>query len=462
MARKAYRCSECKAVFTAWEGQCGNCDAFGTLDRDDSAVVSSSASAGSFGSSIPGKPGIRASRAASGRAPQRISQIKAEEYARISTGIGEFDRVLGGGLVPGGVILLAGAPGAGKSSLSMIAAKSMADQNKTVLIISGEETEAQIASRAARMGALSDNIYLLAESNLTNAMSHITSLAPDVIVIDSMQTLVSENSEGRVGSPAQVAEVANDLTQLAKTMNIPAILIGHITKDGAIAGPRVVEHLVDVVLYFEGSKDSPLKLLRGIKNRYGESSNVGCFVHTEDGLEEVIDPSGFFLSDHEEGTTGFATSILIEGNRALPIEIQALVTPTKLPNPRKISHGLDNSRVIMIQAILEKHGRLRLNDKDVYVSTAGGLATKDSSIDLAIAAAIISSVKSYKMPDSSVFLGETSLTGEIRPARDLKRRTGEAERLGFKQIVMPKQQGNNNVANIRDLIRRLAEENEES
>jgi DNA repair protein RadA len=343
------------------------------------------------------------------------------------------------------------------SSITTVAAKALADRGKKVLIISGEETEAQIASRAKRMNATSDNIYLLAESNLTNALSHISTLRPDVLVVDSMQTLVSDNSEGRVGSPAQVAEVANDLTQLAKGMNIPTILIGHITKDGNIAGPRVVEHLVDVVLYFEGSKDSGLRLLRGVKNRYGASDEIGCFEHTEEGLVEVTDPSGFFLSEHEQGVTGFATSILVEGNRAIPIEIQALVTPTKLPNPRKISNGLDHSRVMMIQAILEKHGRLRLNEKDVYVSTTGGLLTKDSSIDLAIAAAIISSSKSWTLPEHSVFLGETSLTGEIRSPRMMSKRVNEARRLGFSTIFMANKEAgaSNLVTNIRQLIKEL-------
>lgn len=751
MAKKAFKCTACGHVVNVWTPQCEKCEAFSTLDRDDSATVSSGGGAsGNSGGMLPGKIGARASRAASGRAPQRINDIKSEDYARFSTGIAEFDRVLGGGLVPGGVILLAGAPGAGKalsldtelvtpdgwttmgevsvgdfligdnglptkvvaatevmldrptyrveftdgssivadrehqwvtstaesrnlfgaaaetqirttkelldtliiegaglnhaiqttlpiqfqekdlavhpfdlgawlkndrnaktlegdlrkigvldnrhipveylrssleqrkallaglvgtshlnhhgvvqlllanerlakdayelvvsvgykafrassdadettgkpscylvsflaphpmfdgnqslipsaeylrseiryienvvqipsvpvrcvevdneshmylagesmipthnSTLALGAAKTLSDQGKKVLIISGEETEAQIASRAKRINALSDNLYLLSEGNLTNALSHISSLNPDVVIVDSMQTLVSSNSEGRVGSPAQVAEVASDLTQLAKALNIPTLLIGHITKDGNIAGPRVVEHLVDVVLYFEGSKDSGLRLLRGVKNRYGAVDEIGCFEHTEEGLVEVTDPSGFFLSEHENGVTGYATSILIEGNRALPIEIQALVTPTALPNPRKISHGLDHSRVMMIQAILEKHGRLRLSDKDVYVSTTGGLLTKDSSIDLAIAAAIISSVKSLELPEHSVFLGETSLTGEIRPPREMRKRVGEAERLGFNTIIMPRaEDGKNAVKNIKNLIFRLEE-----
>lgn len=322
------------------------------------------------------------------------------------------------------------------STISNLMAYTLAQQGKKVLIISGEETESQIASRIQRLGAIDDNVFLMSESSLPNALEAIQELQPDFFVVDSLQTLVSGDSESRVGSPSQVTDVANGITSLAKRMGIPCLIIGHITKDGQVAGPRVVEHLVDVVLYFEANEDSPLRILRGIKNRFG-SLEVGVFEHTADGFEAVEDPSGYFLVQHENGVTGYATSIVIEGNRALPIEVQALVAPTKMPNPRRISNGLDNGRVIMIQAILEKHAGIRLSEKDIYVSTTGGLLVKDSSIDLAIAAAIMSSANNVAVPTGSVFLGETTLTGEVRPARGIKKRAAEARRLGFKQIVEP-------------------------
>lgn len=451
MAKRAYRCSSCGNITSKWMGVCPECGKAGTIDEDDTAL--NELNRPSAAKMAAAAPGLRAAKAATGRAPQRVGEIKAEAFKRFSTGLAEFDRVLGGGLVPGGVLLLAGVPGVGKSSILLAAAKALADQNKKVLIVSGEETEAQIALRARRTNAISDNLYLMSESNLTNAINHIYNSNPDIVIVDSIQTMVSDNSESRHGSPGQMNEVASDLTNLAKELNIPMLLIGHVTKDGNIAGPRTVEHLVDVVLYFEGNNDSPLRLLRGVKNRFGAVDEIGCFEHTEEGLIEVSDPSGFFLNEHEDGVVGYATSILIEGNRALPIEIQALVTSTALPNPRKISNGLDHGRVMMIQAILEKHGRIKLQDKDVYVSTSGGLLTKDSSIDLAIAAAIISAADTIPLPDHSVFLGETSLTGEIRQPRAFKKRVSEAERLGFNTVFAPRKPNGDSVNNIVELIR---------
>jgi DNA repair protein RadA/Sms len=453
LAKRAFRCSNCNNITTKWMGICDECGASGTIDEDASALVTLNAPKPGVASAAT--PGIRAARAASGKAPQRVGDVKADSFKRFSTGLKEFDRVLGGGLVPGGVLLLAGVPGVGKSSILLSTAKALADQGKKVLIVSGEETEAQIASRAHRTNALSENLYLLSESSLPNAVAHIYDMQPDIVIVDSIQTMVSENSEGRHGSPTQMNEVASELTNLAKSMSIPMLLIGHVTKDGAIAGPRTVEHLVDVVLYFEGTSDSPLRLLRGVKNRYGAVDEIGCFEHTEDGLIEVSDPSGFFLNEHDDNVAGYATSILVEGNRALPIEIQALVTTTNLPNPRKISNGLDHGRVMMVQAILEKHGHLRLQDKDVYVSTSGGLLTKDSSIDLAIAAAIISSHDSIATPDHSVFLGETSLTGEIRQPRSYNKRVNEAKRLGFNNIFAPSKEDADSVKNIVALVKAL-------
>jgi DNA repair protein RadA/Sms len=458
VAKKAFKCSNCNQVFTRWDAQCANCGEIDTLDEVSTSLLATKKE--------DTKVGSRAERVSSGDSPALIKDIDANKsYQRIKSGIGELDRVLGGGFVPGGIILLAGEPGVGKSSITNLIASEASRGGRKVLIVSGEETKEQIKSRLNRINAHTENFYLLAENNLNNVKNHINELVPELLIVDSVQTLVSDTSEGRVGSVAQVTEVAQEMTQIGKRLGIPTILIGHVTKDGNIAGPRVVEHLVDTVLYFEGSRDSPLKLLKGIKNRFGATDEIGCFEHTEDGLIEVSDPSGFFLSEHAEGTVGYATSVIVEGNRALPIEVQALVTETALPNPRRVNHGLDNPRVLMIQAILEKHGGIRLQNKDIYVSTTGGLTSKDTSIDLAVAAAIISSYYDCAVPEHSVILGETTLTGEIKHARDSNKRFMEAYRLGFTTIISPSKPSDDNnsktpykidsVRYIRDLIEKI-------
>lgn len=435
MASKTqHKCSNCGYVTAKWMGQCPECKQWNTMEEE----VAVNLTAGKTSSA----KGIRASKAATGRTPRPVSEIvaQADTTERMSTGIGEADRVLGGGLVAGGVILLAGPPGVGKSSCALYIAASIANGGKKVLYITGEETEGQVTSRALRIGAtnkegsLGQSLYLLSEGNLQNAIQQLSDLRPDFVVVDSIQTILSDESEGRVGSVSQVNEVATDFTNAAKRLNIPTILIGHVTKEGTIAGPRVVEHLVDVVLFFEASEDSPLRLLRAIKNRYGATDEIGCFQHTADGLIPVEDPSGFFVNEHADGTTGFATSITLEGVRALPIEVQALVTATRLPNPRKITQGMDHSRALMIQAVLDKYVRLNLSEQDVYVSTTGGLRLNDPSTDLSIAASIISSRTGIAIPSDVLFLGELSLTGEIRAPRDRDRRIMEASRLSFSKI----------------------------
>lgn len=426
MATKTrFKCTSCDAVFVKWDAQCPSCKNWNTLEEDLNAPPA-------------GKESSRAVKKSTNNEPQAVNQINEEEFTRIDSGIGEFNRVLGGGMTQGSVMLLAGAPGSGKSTLAGMVSNNLSNEGKTVLYVSGEESASQVASRMKRIGKQSDNLFILSEVNLANVIQQINKLKPDFMVIDSVQTLLSPESDGRVGSPSQVSEVASEINATAKQMNIPTIIIGHITKDGNIAGPRVVEHLVDVVLYFGSEdKESPLRLLRGVKNRFGATDEIGCFQHTSEGLEEVTDPTGFLTNEHEEGVNGFANSILIEGLRALPIEVTALVTPSPLPNPRKISHGLDNGRVLMIQAILEKYGNVRLSNKDVYVATTGGISAKDNSIDGAIASAIISSYKSAVIPEHSCFIFELSLTGELRKPRDVKKRIMEAERLGYKNIFMP-------------------------
>lgn len=438
-----YVCSNCQAVYPKWLGKCPKCEKWSTLEEQEVTKTNSTSSTTSGGK------GYRASQVATNREARPVSKINKDsgKRERMKTGIGEFDRVLGGGLVQGGVILLAGEPGIGKSSASLAAASAIAQQGKKVLYITGEETEEQVADRADRIGAsgpegsgIGDTLYLLSESNLQNALQQVYDLKPDFFVVDSVQTLLSEDSESRLGSITQVNEVATNFNHIAKKLGIPAILVGHVTKDGNIAGPKTVEHLVDVVLTFEASEDSPLRLLRAKKNRYGATDEIGCFEHTSVGLVAVDDPSGYFTSTHAVGTTGFATSITLEGVRALPIELQALVAKTKLPNPRKITQGIEHGRALQMQAVLDRYVGLRLDTQDVYVATTGGLRLKDTSTDLAVIAAIVSSAEDIPIPADVVFIGEVSLTGEVRPSRERNKRLVEADRLGFKKIFTTPEQ----------------------
>lgn len=437
MAKKTYQCSNCKHVLTKWAAMCPQCHEIDTIvEAENVSLLAASTT----------KVGSRADRVSSGDKPELISEIKASRYDRLSSGVGEVDRVLGGGFVPGGIVLLAGAPGVGKSSILSLIASNMSRNGEKVLYVSGEETKNQIKSRLDRIKADTSNFYLMSESNLNNVKNSITETHPDVLIIDSIQTLISDTSEGRVGSVSQVTEVAQEITHIGKKLNIPTILVGHVTKDGNIAGPRVVEHLVDTVMYFESSNDSPLRLLRAIKNRFGGTDELGCFEHQEDGLHEITDPSGFFVNSHDATVSGYSTSVVLEGLRALPVEIQALVTPSNLPNPRKITYGIEHARSLMIQAMLEKYAGVRLDNKDVYVSMTNGLDVKDGSLDLAIAASIISSYLEVPPMENSVYLGELSLTGEVRHVRFYDRRVNEAKRLGFNNIIDDKK-----VKTIRDL-----------
>lgn len=431
--KQQYQCTACKEVYSKWSGKCPGCNEWNTLvDYDAPIAISTTGTS----------KGVRASKIATGQKARPVSEIGSEvkNKKRLSTNISEFDRVLGGGLVQGGVILLAGEPGIGKSSCALAAASAVAKQGKKVLYITGEETAEQVAARAIRIGAtdgqgkLGESLYLLAEGNLQNAMQELIDLQPDFFIVDSIQTLLSNDSESRVGSVTQVSEVATDFNTVAKRLGIPAILIGHVTKDGQIGGPRTIEHLVDVVLMFEADSESPLRMLRAKKNRYGAVDEIGCFEHTSEGLMPVEDPSGYFTSIHAEGTTGFATSITLEGIRALPIELTALVTKTHLPNPRRITQGIEHGRALQMQAVLDRYIGLKLDAQDVYVATTGGLRLKDTSTDLAVIAAIVSSAQDIPIPVNSVFIGEVSLTGEVRPSRERNKRCREADRLGFTTI----------------------------
>ena len=404
---------------------CPKCKEFGTLEKKTPETTKD--------------VGLKGTRKASAvnRPAQRLSRIDPRTVSHEPIGISELDRVLGGGLVPGGAILMAGEPGVGKSTLLLAAADKIASSGKTVLYASGEETENQIKLRAIRTGANSEELYVTAENDLSVVLGHIESLEPDFVIVDSIQTLASPDIDSRAGGVAQTVEVASALSRTAKEKGFPIVLVGQATKNNELAGPRTVEHLVDTVLWFEGDKNTTLRLLRSVKNRFGPADEVGCFAQTETGIEEVTDPSGLFLGRRDTPIPGTCVTVVIEGRRALLAEIQALVTPTSLPVPRRQSTGLDNSRAGMVQAVVQQHAKLPLHNKDVFVATVGGMKIVEPVADLALVLSIISAVEERPIASHVVALGEVSLSGEIRNVSEIRRRVTEAGRLGFTAALVP-------------------------
>lgn len=443
MAKKTteHVCTECGAVYPTWLGKCSQCQSWGTVE--ERTLDSSSASVGTKTK--------RASVSVKNARSILQSAKGAAEKERISTGVGEFDRVLGGGMIPGGVVLLTGAPGCGKSTLTLSVAHKVASRGKNVLIASAEETEHQIANRATRIGAdSSDNLYVVNEDNLTNIIAYVEELKPELLIVDSLQTVASPDVESSMGSVSQVKEVSNILTKTAKTLEIPTIIIGHVTKDGNVAGPKTAEHVVDTVLSFEASGDSSLRFLRSMKNRFGSTDEVGCFEHVDNGLEEVLDPSGVFLDSHEENVSGVGVSIVMEGNRPIPVEIQSLVVSSSLPVPRRVTSGLDPQRTIMVSTVAEKHAKVALSNSDVYVSSMGGIKIKDTGVDVATIISLASSKWGYAIPSDIVGIGEVSLTGEIRKVPYVERRLEEAHRLGFSIAIISDKVDESKLKKVRD------------
>ncbi|MDQ1608149.1 MAG: hypothetical protein QOE16_881, partial [Microbacteriaceae bacterium] len=365
------------------------------------------------------------------RVARSITEISRDAVSHWPSGIHEFDRVLGGGIVPGAAILLSGEPGVGKSTLLLEVASKAAAAKSRVLYVSAEESVSQVRLRAERTGALHDNLYLAAETDLATIVGQIDAIDPQLVIVDSVQTVSSSGSEGLAGGPSQVREVAATLIRVAKDRNLPVLLVGHVTKDGSIAGPRLLEHLVDVVCQFEGDRQTALRFVRALKNRFGPTDEVGCFEMTGDGIAEVSDPSGLFLSRGTEPISGTCVTVAMEGRRPLPVEVQALVVGTSAPNPRRVTNGVDSSRVAMLLAVLERRAGIKLGDKDVYVSTVGGVRLTEPAADLAIALAIASAANEKAIPHTLAAFGEISLAGEIRPVTSGKQRVAEASRLGF-------------------------------
>ena len=376
---------------------------------------------------------------APGRAARSLAEVAADATPRELTGMGEFDRVLGGGLVAGQVVLLAGEPGVGKSTLLAAVAHAMASRNETatVLYVSGEESVEQISVRARRIGAVAPGILLADETDLASLLGHVEAHDPILLIVDSVQAMASASVEGRAGGMTQVQEVTAVLTRIAKTRRMPLLLIGQSTRENAVAGPRALEHMVDTVLTFEGDKHTSLRLLRAVKNRYGPADEVVCFEQCDDGLREVPDPADLFRGHRDVPVPGTCVTVTVDGRRALPAEIQALVATASTPNPRRGVNGLDSSRVAMLLAVTERSGELRLGDNDVFVATVGGAKLSDPSTDLAVCLALASAAWDAAMPPDVAVVGEVALSGDIRPVPMLSQRVAEAARLGYRRLLVP-------------------------
>lgn len=424
--RSQYRCSECHHITAKWVGRCSDCGTWGTVDEVPTL------------SALGGTTGARSVAPSSAAVP--ITSIDPGATRHYPTGISELDRVLGGGVVPGSVTLLAGDPGVGKSTLLLEVAHRWAASGRRALYLSGEESAGQIRLRAERTGCTHDDVFLAAESDLSTALGHIEAVRPSLVVIDSVQTMSTTDVDGVTGGVTQVRAVTTALTMAAKapsSQGIAMLLVGHVTKDGAIAGPRSLEHLVDVVLHFEGDRASSLRMVRGVKNRFGAADEVGCFQLHDNGIECVADPSGLFRDQRPAPVPGTAVTVTLDGKRPLIGEVQALVAESSASNPRRATSGIDSSRAAMILAVLEKRAKLPLGKCDVYLSTVGGMRLSDPSSDLALAAAIASAAADVPMPADAVFIGEVGLAGDIRRVTGTDRRLAEAARLGFRVAMVP-------------------------
>ena len=440
-----YLCSECGWSGSKWYGRCPECGEWGTLSEFSEPKLQSGVSKTlrSSRNSRSAKANAIASLSLDSSVDaQPISNIQADNGIRIHTGFSEFDRVLGGGLVPGSVTLIAGEPGIGKSTLLLETAGKVAknggeSKESIVLYISGEESKSQVKLRASRINAISQNLLLASTTDLNTALALIEKYKPTLAIVDSAQTIVSSDVEGITGGSTQVREVASALIDVAKTCDIPILLVGHVTKDGSIAGPRTLEHLVDTVCQFEGDSQTALRMLRAVKNRFGPTDEVGCFDMSGDGIEEVPDPSGLFLSSNGDcKNEGTCVTFTLEGHRSIPIEIQALVTDSVLPAPRRAVSGVDTNRIAMLTAVLYRHGGLNLLSKDIYVSTIAGAKAKEPACDLAIVASLASAAKNKAVLPLTCAIGEISLTGQIRPASRMEPRIREASRIGYKRAIV--------------------------
>ena len=423
--KTVFFCQNCGHEESKWLGQCPACKEWNTFVEEKVTVSRGSTSA----ASEAGKE--RVSKVVT------LSSVSVEEDERIRTGIAELDRVLGGGIVQGSLVLVGGDPGIGKSTLLLQVCQRLSDAGKNVLYISGEESLKQIKLRADRMGRFSDSLYLLCETNLDLIRQTIERQKPDVVVIDSIQTMYNEEVGSAPGSVSQVRESTNVLMQLAKGMNISIFIVGHVTKEGTVAGPRVLEHMVDTVLYFEGDRHASYRILRGVKNRFGSTNEIGVFEMRKEGLVEVENPSEFMLSGRPEHASGSVVACAMEGTRPILMEIQALVCRSNFGMPRRTAAGLDYNRVNLLMAVLEKRSGLPLSNYDAYVNIVGGIRMNEPATDLGIVMAIASSYKNRPVPEDAIVFGEVGLSGEVRAVTMPEQRVAEARKLGFKTCIIP-------------------------
>src|SRR5436190_13567771 len=428
-ARTEFVCRACGAKSSRWAGRCPGCEEWNTLEERVTRVATASSTAS--------RPRLAIAPGGAPR-PVRLNEIDVADFDRLPVGITEFDRVLGGGIVPGSLVLIGGDPGVGKSTLMVQACDMAARAHGTVLYISGEESLAQIGLRARRLGLGADDLMFVSDTDLGGILDTIESAKPRVVVVDSIQSVYSAEVESSPGSVSQLRESTLRLMQLAKSSGISVFLIGHVTKEGAIAGPKVLEHMVDTVLYLEGERYHSYRLLRGTKNRFGPTHEVGVFEMRGEGLVEVTNPSAAFLSERGEGTTGSSVLVTMEGTRPLLVEVQALASRSSLAVPRRAANGIENNRLLLVAAGLARRLGLPLHDQDLYVNVIGGLRIDEPAADLAVALSIVSSFRDRQVDPRSVVTGEIGLSGELRSVGQLEIRLREAAKLGFERAVVPR------------------------
>ena len=422
-AKTIFYCTACGNESPKWQGRCTACGAWNTMQEHTEKPMGSGRG--------------KAAPVGQSRRPQRIKEVDIETEIRFSTGIGELDRVLGGGAVAGSLVLVGGAPGIGKSTLLLQICNRLCAERK-VLYISGEESERQLKLRAQRLGVAPDDLFILSETRMSDVLDSATDMEPDILIIDSIQTLYDENNDSSPGSVSQVKDCTMALMQLSKSRGITVFVVGHINKDGNIAGPKVLEHMVDCVLYFEGDPNTSYRMLRAAKNRFGSTNEIGVFEMADCGLLEVPNPSQMLLEGRPEHAPGTCVACVMEGTRPILAEVQALVAKTTLNVPRRASDGFDFNRAVLLMAVAEKRAALKLNMFDVYINVIGGLRLEEPGADLPVVLAVASSYRDQPVPDDLVAIGEVGLTGEIRSVSHMNQRLGEVSRLGFKKCIIPK------------------------
>ncbi len=420
-SKTVFFCKECGYESVKWLGQCPGCKAWNTFVEGPAVKASA------------GKEQIRWKKAE----PSRLSEVSITEEERTLTGITELDRVLGGGIVTGSLVLVGGDPGIGKSTLLLQMCQSMVAAGKHILYVSGEESVKQIKMRAERLGKFEQELFLLSETNLDQIVEAVTEQRPDVVIIDSIQTMYREEIDSAPGSVGQIREATAVLMRLAKELSVSVFVVGHVTKEGVVAGPRVLEHMVDTVLYFEGDGSAPYRFLRGVKNRFGSTNEIGVFEMCGNGLKEVVNPSEYMLQGKPEKEAGSVVACTLEGTRPILIEVQALICQTSFNMPRRTAAGTDYNRVNLLMAVIEKRLGIRLGDCDAYINVAGGMRIHEPALDLAVVAAILSSYRNQALEEGSICFGEVGLVGEVRAVNMAEQRVTEAAKLGFRKCILP-------------------------